>query len=63
MGDSAVNESERLDSFESVDDRHVSEIFEDEFDSLDFVDLLPLIIFEAIHFFDKIEKLGITFFV
>lgn len=51
MGDSAVNESERLDSFESVDDRHVSEIFENEFDSLDFVDLLPLIIFEAIHFF------------
>lgn len=51
MGDSTVNESERLDSFESVDDRHVSEIFQNEFDGLDFVDLLPLIIFEAIHFF------------
>jgi hypothetical protein len=55
VSDSAVDESERLDAFELADNRHVSEILKDKLNAFDFVDLLPLVIFEAVHFFLSLE--------
>ncbi len=56
VGDTTVDESEGLDAFEAIDDRHVPEIFENEFYGLDFIDLFPLGVFEAVHFFLGIGK-------
>jgi hypothetical protein len=56
VSDTAIDKSERLDAFESIDNRHVTKIFENEFDGLDFIDLFPLGIFEAVHFFLGIGK-------
>lgn len=57
VGDSAVDESEGLDAFEPVDDGHVSEILEDKFNAFYFVDLLPLVVFETVHFFLRLEEM------
>lgn len=67
----AVNQSQGFDSFKAIDDRHVTEIFKNEFNKLNFVDFFPLRVLEAVHFFlsyrlksyDKVEKLTVRFFM
>jgi hypothetical protein len=56
VSNTTIDKSERLDTFESIDDRHVTKIFENKFNGLDFIDLFPLGIFEAVHFFLGIGK-------
>ena len=46
-----VNEGEHFESFESVEDSHVSKILEYEFDDLYFIHLFPDIVLESIHSF------------
>ena len=47
--DAAIYEGEHLESFEAVEDAHMPEIFEDQFDNLNFIHFLPDVILEAIH--------------
>ena len=47
--DSAIDERERLQTFETTDDLHVSEILKDELDALYLVQLLPNVVLKAVH--------------
>ena len=49
--DTTVNESEHFESFESVEDSHMSKILEYKLDDLYFIHLFPDIVFESIHSF------------
>ena len=49
--DTTVNESEHFESFESVEDSHMSKILEYKLDDLYFIHLFPDIVFESVHSF------------
>ena len=56
MSDTTVDQGERLDALESVEDGHISEILKNQLNGLYFIDLLPLGILEAVHFFLGLRK-------
>lgn len=60
VGDAAVDKGEGFDGFEAVHDGHVAEVFEDQFDGLDFVHLLPDAVFESVHAFLGEGRLTMT---
>ena len=71
MRNTAVDQSQGFNSFEAINHRHVTEIFKNEFNELNFIHFFPLCVLKTVHFFlsyrmktyDQVEELAVRFFV